>query len=153
MFQRKTYFVVGLAALPVCGFLATSLISYFVARDSIAKRISQATLPLTSDNVYSEIQRDLLRSALISSLMAHDTFVRDWVLSGEKAPEKIVHYLSEIRRKYDTITAFFVSDRTRRYCHPSGIFKKVSPDDPGDAWKPWQPRIGSPARRTVTYSR
>ena len=134
MFPKKIYSVVGLAVLLVCGFLATSLISYFVAHDSLSHRISEETLPLTSDNVYSEIQRDLLRSVLISSLMAHDTFVRDWTLAGEKDTKKIIRYLAEIRKKYDTITAFFVSDSTLRYYHPDGILKTVSPDDPGDAW-------------------
>ncbi len=134
MFPKKIYSVVALAALLVCGFLATSLISYFVAHDSLSHRISEETLPLTSDNVYSEIQRDLLRSVLISSLMAHDTFVRDWTLAGEKDTKKIIRYLAEIRKKYDTITAFFVSDSTLRYYHPDGILKTVSPDDPGDAW-------------------
>ena len=134
MFPKKIYFVVGLAVLLVCGFLATSLISYFVAHDSLSHRISEETLPLTSDNVYSEIQRDLLRSVLISSLMAHDTFVRDWTLAGEQDPKKIIRYLAEIRKKYGTITAFFVSDKTLRYYHPDGIIKTVNANDPGDAW-------------------
>jgi len=132
--KKKLYFVVALAVLLVCGFVATSLISYFVAHDSLSRRISEETLPLTSDNVYSEIQRDLLRSVLISSLMAHDTFVRDWTLAGEEKPAKIIRYLGEIQKKYDTITAFFVSDRTHRYYHPTGVLKTVHRNDPGDAW-------------------
>ena len=39
-------------------------------------------LPLTSDTVYSEIERDLVRPIYISSTMANDTFLRDWVLGG-----------------------------------------------------------------------
>lgn len=108
--------------------------SYFVARDSLTESLTQETLPLTSDNIFSEIQRDLLRSVLISSLMAHDTFVRDWALDGESETDRIVRYLAAIQRKYDTTSAFFVSERTRRYHHPSGVVKRVSPDDPGDAW-------------------
>lgn len=132
--RRKLYFGLALTALLVVGFLATSLISYFVAHDSLAERIAEESLPLTSDNIYSEIQRDLLQPILISSVMSHDTFVRDWTLAGEQDPGRIIDYLKEIQAKYGTITAFFVSDRTRRYYHPSGILKTVDPSDPADAW-------------------
>lgn len=105
--KRKLIFVSALTALMVLGFLATSLTSYFVARDSISRNISEQMLPLTSDNIYSEIQRDLLRPILISSVMATDTFVRDWALSGEDDNTQIIAYLTEIQQEYNTITAFF----------------------------------------------
>lgn len=132
--KRKLIFVSALTALMVLGFLATSLTSYFVARDSISRNISEQMLPLTSDNIYSEIQRDLLRPILISSVMATDTFVRDWALSGEDDNTQIIAYLTEIQQEYNTITAFFVSENTRRYYHPSGVLKTVSENDPDDAW-------------------
>jgi diguanylate cyclase (GGDEF)-like protein len=134
MYRRKFYFVVALIVLMVVGFLATSLTSYFVARDSITSQISEQTLPLTSDNIYSEIQRDLLRPVLISSLMASDTFLRDWALAGEINEQQIRLYLSEIQDRYDTITAFFVSEATRNYYHPTGIVEQVDVNTAEDAW-------------------
>jgi hypothetical protein len=118
----------------IVGFLATSLTSYFVARDSLSRNISEQMLPLTSDNIYSEIQRDLLRPVLISSLMATDTFVQDWTSGGEADAERIRVYLRAIQQEYGTITAFFVSDRTRNYYHPDGIIKTVDAANPDDAW-------------------
>lgn len=70
----------------------------------------------------------------ISSLMAHDTFVWDWILDGETEPEKMLSYLDQIREKYKTVTSFFVSDKTFNYYHPDGILKQVSEDDPADEW-------------------
>lgn len=134
MHRKKLYFGFTLTLLLMAGFLATSLISYFVAHDSLAERIAEETLPLTSDNIYSEIQRDLLRPILISSVMAQDTFLRDWALRGENEPDRVVEYLSEIQQRYDTITAFFVSENSRRYYHPTGVIKTVARNDPGDAW-------------------
>ena len=131
---RKLYFAIALTALLVLGFIATSVISYFVAHDSLSDRIAEETLPLTSDNIYSEIERDLLRSILISSLMAHDTFVRDWATGGESDPDRIIRYLDEIQRKYETTTTFFVSENTRRYYHPSGVLETVERSDATDAW-------------------
>lgn len=132
--QKKIFFAIALAVVLVLGFIATSVASYFVTRDSLTDRIAQETLPLTSDNIYSEIEQDLLRSVLISSLMAHDTFVKDWALSGEQEPERIIRYLEEIQQKYDTTTAFFVSEQTRKYYHPSGVLETVEQDDAADAW-------------------
>lgn len=134
MQRRKFLFVLTLTALMIVGFLATSLTSYFVARDSLSRNISEQMLPLTSDNIYSEIQRDLLRPILISSLMASDTFLQDWSSSGEVDAERIRLYLREIQQEYGTITAFFVSDRTHSYYHPDGIIKTVDADNPDDAW-------------------
>lgn len=134
MYRKKVYVVVALILLLVVGFLATSLTSYFVARDSIANQISEQALPLTSDNVYSEIQRDLLRPVLISSLMASDTFLRDWVMAGEREVGPVRDYLAEIQDRYDTITAFFTSDATRNYYHSTGIIKQVDPALEEDAW-------------------
>lgn len=134
MLGKKVYFAVILCVLLAVGFLTTSFVSFYVARDSLEEQISETTLPLTSDNIYSEIQRDLLQPIFISSLMAHDTFVRDWALSGENDPDRIIKYLAEIQSRYDTITSYFISDETRNYYHPSGIIKQVSEDDPADDW-------------------
>lgn len=134
MYRRKLIFISALTILMIVGFMATSLTSYFVARDSLSRNISEQMLPLTSDNIYSEIQRDLLRPILISSVMATDTFVRDWALSGEEDAQRIIAYLTEIQQQYDTITAFYVSEDTRQYYHPTGVIKTVTPEDPADAW-------------------
>jgi diguanylate cyclase (GGDEF)-like protein len=134
MLGKKNQFIAAVTVLLLVGFLATSLISYYVAQHSLSKHIAEDALPLTSDNIYSEIQRDLLTPILISSLMAHDTFVRDWALHGEGEELQIRNYLLEIQKKYNTITAFFVSERTRNYYHGSGILKSVDPKEPGDAW-------------------
>lgn len=132
--QRKLYFGIALSSVLLLGFVATSVISYFVAQESLNTRIAEETLPLTSDNIYSEIEQDLLRSVLISSLMAHDTFLRDWTRKGEQTPVEVLRYLQQIQRKYDTTTAFFVSEQTRYYYHPDGVLARVEDDDPKDAW-------------------
>lgn len=134
METRKRLYSVIISVIVLLGFLATSLIGYFVARDSISERLQQEMLPLTSDNIYSEIQRDLLQPVLISSLMSNDTFVIDWVAAGEQEPAKMQRYLAQIQNKYDTITAFFVSEASRNYYHPDGIVKQVSEQDMADQW-------------------
>jgi diguanylate cyclase (GGDEF)-like protein len=127
-------FVWTLSILLTGAFLATSLISYKVAHDSVSEQIAENALPLTSDNIYSEIQRDLLRPIFISSLMARDTFLRDWVLDGEQDQQDLIRYLKEIQEQYGTVSSFFVSEQTHKYYHPNGVLKTVSEDDPQDSW-------------------
>ena len=130
--RRRLLLLVG--ALLVAGFLATSLASYYVSRASVRGSIIESGLPLTSDNVYSEIQKDLLQPIFIASMMAHDTFLRDWVLDGEGDMSRIARYLGEIKDKYSTVASFFVSDATRNYYYPDGVLKKVDPTSWRDVW-------------------
>jgi diguanylate cyclase (GGDEF)-like protein len=116
------------------GFLATSLLSYFASRDAIRDSIVNTELPLTSDTVYSEIQKDLVRPVLLSSMMARDTFVRDWVVAGENDSQQMTRYLKEVMDHYGAYTAFFVSDHSHTYYQARGVLKKVSPDEPRDVW-------------------
>ena len=97
------------------GFLTTSLLSYYASRDSIRDSIINTELPLTSDTVYSEIQKDLVRPILISSMMARDTFLRDWVLAGEQDTAQMTRYLREVQEHYGAFTSFFVSDKSSRH--------------------------------------
>ncbi|WP_342654641.1 sensor domain-containing diguanylate cyclase [Pseudomonas sp. F3-2] len=116
------------------GFLATSLLSYFASRDAIRDSIVNTELPLTSDTVYSEIQKDLVRPVLLSSMMARDTFVRDWVVAGEKDPQQMTRYLKEVMDHYGAYTAFFVSNQSLTYYQAKGVLKKIRADEPRDVW-------------------
>ena len=116
------------------GFASTSVISYYTSREALRSNIINSELPLTSDTVYSEIQKDLVRPVLISSMMARDTFVRDWVVAGEQDPTQMTRYLQEITRNYGALTAFFVSDNTRLYYQAKGILKQVNEHEARDQW-------------------
>lgn len=123
-----------ISLLLVFGFLVTTLASYMVSVTMMRRGFADSILPLTSDNIYSEIQKDLIRPIFISSMMATDTFLRDWVLNGEQDVDQLTKYLSEIKTKYQTITSFFVSERSSTYYHADGILKQVHPQNPRDSW-------------------
>ncbi|WP_437884403.1 sensor domain-containing diguanylate cyclase [Pseudomonas sp. LRF_L74] len=123
-----------LLTLQLGGFLATSLISYHVARDNIRQNIVDTELPLTSDTIYSEIQKDLIRPTIISSMMSRDTFVRDWVMSGEQDVGQMTRYLREIQEHYAAFTSFFISEQTHVYYQAKGILKHVDQQSPRDTW-------------------
>ncbi|MFA6020417.1 MAG: sensor domain-containing diguanylate cyclase [Rhodospirillales bacterium] len=130
----KRRLITLLGVLLISGFLATSLLGYFVARSSMHDAIVATELPLTSDNIYSEIQHDLIRPVFVSSMMANDTFLRDWVLNGERDVEAVTRYLFEIKTRYGAFTSFFVSEHTRVYYTAEGILKVVDEAEPRDKW-------------------
>ena len=96
LFGRRRLLLV-LWLLLSAGFFATTLGSYHVSREAIREAIIARELPLTSSNIYSKIQKDLVRPVLISSTMANDTFVRDWVLKGERNVDEMARYLKAMR--------------------------------------------------------
>ncbi len=115
-------------------FCAVSVLGYVVTRDAIREALIGQDLPLTSSNIYSEIQKDLVRPILVSSTMAHDTFVRDWILHGERDVDAITRYLREVRERYGAFSSFLVSERSWLYYTGDGILKRVARDEPRDIW-------------------
>jgi diguanylate cyclase (GGDEF)-like protein len=130
----KAKLLSALSLILLATFVVTSLVNYRVTRDAVREELLNSALPLTGKNIYSEIHSDLMRPILVSSSMATDTFLKDWVLNGEKDPEKLTKYLKEIQTNYNFLTAFFVSAISDYYYYQEGILKKVGPRDSHDVW-------------------
>lgn len=130
----KTKLILILAVVLVLGFVSTNLASYLVSEEAFRTRSLDETLPLISNNIYSEIQADIMRPIHISSLMAHDTFLKDWALAGEADLPAVVKYLEEIKQRYGFFTSFFVSALSKKYYSCQGLNKTVSPRNAHDAW-------------------
>lgn len=133
-FPNKTRLMVWLSLILIVGFLTTSILSYFVSLNAIRSSITDQALPLTGDNVYSEIQRDIVRPIFISSQMASNTFLRDWLISGEGDQAQVVRYLQEVKKEHHTITSFLISEKTHKYYYADGLLEVISEDDPRDEW-------------------
>jgi diguanylate cyclase (GGDEF)-like protein len=133
-FTVRTRLILITGTILVLGFLTTNWISFRVSTETLKGTILRNELPLTSSNIYSEIQTDLLRPVFVSSLMSNDTFLKDWLLGGEQDVDSIVRYLDEIRSKYGVFTTFLISERTRNYYHFTGIPQVVDENDPEDVW-------------------
>ena len=116
-FSIRTKLIIVLSLILLSGFFLTNVISYQASKKSVKTSIIENSLPLARDNIYSEIQKDLARPIFVSSLMANDTFLKDWILAGEKDPAHIQKYLLEIKDKYQFFSSFFVSDITQNYYH------------------------------------
>ena len=133
-FLQRRKLTVILCLLLTISFLTVSLISYVASKNAIHLALVEKELPLTSNAIYAELQKDLVRPFFISSMMASNTFLHDWVAAGEKNPELVSRYLHETKNSYQVFTSFFVSNKTQRYYYPKGIFKTVSPTEKADKW-------------------
>jgi len=133
MFSR-TRLITILSVILIFTFTFTSILSYNVTKESITRSAKNETLPLISDNIFSEIQQILIKPINNSSLMANDEFLISWVQSGEIDTTEIIRYLDRIREKYGYFSSFFVSDQTKNYYFYDGILKQISPQDAHDDW-------------------
>lgn len=116
--------------------LSTSLtvINYFESMDSTRKQLKNSSLPLTIDNIYTEIQKQIIEPNLIASMMSHDTFMKDWLAHEESDVKQITQYLETIQNKYQMFTAFLVSEKSQNYYTPNGLLEKIDPNNDNNDW-------------------
>ena len=130
----KTKLIIGLSLILLIAFAAINLLNYKVSRTALRQSVIHDVLPGISNEIFQDIQRDLLVPVQVSSLMANDTFLKDWVLNGEQDESRIIKYLWEIKQRYNFFSTFLVSAWTNNYYHFKGLHKKISPDDDHDVW-------------------
>ncbi len=135
MMIRKTSLSVGLITISITlVFLLSSLFFYYSMKEGLKREILSSSLPLLSENIYSDIQHRLSLPLNVSSSMSRDTFLTNWVLDGEKDIDEVTLYLRHLKDKYGFFSTFFVSESTGRYYYFDGVLKEVSPDDSHDVW-------------------
>ncbi len=123
-----------LSAIIVGAFLFSNLFSYFSTKKSLLEEIRNSSLPLLSENIYSEIHRSLSLPLNVTSAMSQDSFLINWITDGEENPDRIRQYLKNIKEKNNFFSSFYVSEITGSYYYYDGILKKISREDPHDIW-------------------
>ena len=132
--QNRHKLIVLITAILLLGFLAVSLLTYRSSKQSIRQAIIINELPLTSDSINSKIQEELLESIETSSMMASNTFLKDWVTSGEEDEASIKQYLIETKRQSHALASYFISEKTRNYYSSDAKTKKVIENTEADSW-------------------
>jgi len=133
--MRFNYRIVFIITALVFTLSATlTVINYLTSMETTREQLKNSALPLTIDNIYTEIQKNIIEPNLIASMMAHDTFLIDWLSDEEDEVQKIVHYLETIQNKYQMFTAFLVSDKSRNYYSANGMLDKIDTKSPNSQW-------------------
>jgi diguanylate cyclase (GGDEF)-like protein len=123
-----------ISTLLLTASITSSIINFRLDVKSAQDQLINVSLPLSVDNIYTEIQQRMIEPLIVSSLMGHDTFLKDWLLSGEKDVKQIEKYLLAIQNKYNVFTTFLVSDFTKNYYHSTGLIDVVNEKNKDDAW-------------------
>ncbi|QJT09420.1 sensor domain-containing diguanylate cyclase [Oceanidesulfovibrio marinus] len=132
--SHRNAFLIIITLVLLFSFLGISALNYSITRSSIRQEIIQNDLPLTRDNIYSDITSELMRPIMVASSMANDSFLKDWTKEGEKDLSQITNYLRQIRNKFGYFSTFFVSAKTLTYYHYMGVHKYIKPDNAHDQW-------------------
>lgn len=123
-----------LSTILLIAFVSISVINYRTTRSSLRNEIVSSSLPLLRENIYSEIQNDFIPLLNHASLMANNSFLKQWSEAGEARTGEVTRFLLDIREKYDYFSTFFVSAKTGNYYHYSGILKRIDRADSHDSW-------------------
>lgn len=130
--KYKIAIIIGI--LLVILSISITTINYFVSLNNTQQQLKNQALPLSLDNIYTEIQKHIIEPYLVSSMMANDTFVQDWLINDEKNHEKIENYLSVIKNKYQMFTTYLVSNKSKNYYTQDGFVETISKDNPDNNW-------------------
>jgi len=114
--------------------IGTSILNYNKSLNETEKQLKNSSLPLSIDNIYTEIQKNVIEPNLISSMMSSNTFLKDWLINEENNIPKIKKYLSTIKDKYRMFNTFLVSHESKNYYSSKGFLEKVDVSNPENAW-------------------
>ncbi|MFW3327822.1 sensor domain-containing diguanylate cyclase, partial [Aliarcobacter butzleri] len=135
MLLKSKYKVVVLITILLIFFsILPSVVNYIVSLNNAQNQLKEQALPLSLDNIYTDIQKNIIQPYLVSSMMANDTFVQEWLTNDEENNQRIERYLEAIKNKYDMFNTFLVSDKTKNYYTQSGFVEKVDENNPTDKW-------------------
>ncbi|HEX5329039.1 cache domain-containing protein [Sulfuricurvum sp.] len=132
--KNNFYIVITISVLMIALSISISFINFMVSLHSTEADLKTRSLPLTVDNIYTEIQKHVIEPNLVASMMAHDTFLQDWLINDEQNSDKITRYLETINNKYGMFVAFLVSEKTQSYYTQNGFLEHLDPSKPDNEW-------------------
>ena len=132
--KSKYKIIIIITILLIILSVAVSITNYLIFMKTTQTQLKTQALPLSVDNIYTEIQKHIIEPYLVSSMMANDTFLKDWLLHDEKNNEKITKYLKSIKNKYKMQSTFLVSQETKKYYAHNGFLEKIKKGNPNNQW-------------------
>jgi len=132
--KNNFYIVITISVLMIALSISISFINFMVSLHSTETDLKTRSLPLTVDNIYTEIQKHVIEPNLVASMMAHDTFLKDWLINDEQNSDKIIRYLDTIKNKYGMFVAFLVSEKTQSYYTQNGFLEHLSNTKSDNEW-------------------
>jgi len=114
--------------------LSVSITNYLYSLSNVQKQIKTQSLPLSLDNIYTVIQKNIVEPSLVSSMMSNDTFVHSWLNDDNVKDDDIINYLNSIKNKYNMFNTFLVSNKTKKYYTQDGLIEVINKDNKNNKW-------------------
>lgn len=135
--NKKKYRINIIISLAISlGFILTIIINS-MTYNSIIKEDIKNISKLSSSNIYSEINNELIKPIFVSLTMANDSFLKQWLRRESQEninQNELVQYLEGLRGKYAYNSVFMISANTNDYYHYKGLHKTISSLDSHDQW-------------------
>lgn len=116
-------------------------ISSFFLFQRLFKKDIEAVSELTSENIFANINNLMDRPINVSIAMAHDTFLRDFMIEEEAdglrsdSLQRMKDYLTSYQQKYQFDSVFLVSVKSGAYYHyQNGLDRMMTTDNPENEW-------------------
>ncbi len=134
-FMNSKYKIIFIIATLLLVFsLSLPIMNYVISLHNAQEQLKNSSLPLSTDNIYSEIQTHLIEPNIVASMMAQDTFLKDWLIHSEKKNGNIQKFLESIKNKYKMHTVFLASQKTKNYYSSKGFVEKMNEEKAINAW-------------------
>ena len=133
-FTVKHKIIILVSFLIILLSFGLSIANYLSGFEHTRNQLKENSLPLSTDNIYADIQKIIIEPSLISSMMANDTFVLNWFKEENKSSDKIVEYLAAIKEKYGFSDDFLASSVTGKYYTSEGFLEVLSPSKKDNDW-------------------
>lgn len=113
--------------------ISTLLFSNNIRENSV-QRLENTELPTALSNVKNAIEWQLAAPIATSRAIAKNLFIEQWIESGEpeNSTDNFIEYLDHIKNNDDAITAYIVSDKTKKYYSSSSEIRNLI--FPSDNW-------------------
>jgi len=133
--MKSNYKIVALISFFLLILSVGSSLSYYVvSMSSMERQLKTQSLPLSVDNIYTDIQKHIIEPYLVSSMMASDTFMKDWLVHEEENTIKIQKYLDSIKNRYGMLVSFLVSEKSQNYYTQNGLVEKINTENVTNKW-------------------
>ncbi len=109
-------------------------VNYVAVMNNAKNQITKQSLPLSLDNMYSKVQKRIVEPYLISSMMAKDVFLHNWMREGEEDKERIYDFLKSIKQNDNVFSAFLASDASGKYYTDEGAQEDLVKENPEAKW-------------------
>jgi len=129
--------IAGVMALAlICTTLLASVINITQFSSMFYTVTEEEHLPNIMGRARAQIQAELEVPINLSKGLVQNTFMHDWVESGEPEDslDKVTTYFNNLIEKNNAVAVFWVSPETQNYYTQDGFFKQVSPAEPRDDW-------------------